>query len=51
MFTCILLLYVAMMSMEEEKMAAAKTGLEEVEKKCRVNNSIFKVYVTIVWKI
>lgn len=37
------ILFSAMMSMEEEKMASAKAGLEEVEKKCRVSNSIFKV--------
>jgi len=31
------------MSMEEDKMSAAKGGLEEVEKRCRANLNNFKV--------
>ena len=38
-----LLLLLAIMSLEEEKIAAAKSGMEDAEKKCRANLNQMKV--------
>ena len=37
------MLLLAIMSLEEEKIAAAKSGMEDAEKKCRANLNQMKV--------